>query len=426
MITRVEVDGFKSLRSFALDLEPLTAVVGANGTGKSNLFDALRLLSRLAGMTVSEAFKSERGHRRDQFSGTGEEAAHRMSFAAELLLMAPRAKALGHTRVRYEVELAREEQPSGVEILSVVRERVVPIRHADDAWGARHPQLAPFLHYGEDANVSEWLDETTSPFAQAHRVVLATRLLEGLAEQDRSALALPSLMAPAIVLAVGEELRSFQFLHLDPSKLRLPSERAAAANLEVDGSNLPTALAALSREARVQIRADLARHIPGFRAFEVVPVDDELRLEFEFTDGQRATGRVLSDGMLRLLAIYTLLRAARPGTTIALEEPENGIHPGLLRDLVEDFAEAATPDGEPPVQVLLNSQSPAVVAAFQGRLDSLAIADLVRRGGGPRTTRMRHVWRPGDPEDRGATTFSRKEVERILETARFVDEVAAE
>ena len=41
MITRIEIDGFKSFSDFALDLGPFHVIIGANGCGKSNLFDAL-------------------------------------------------------------------------------------------------------------------------------------------------------------------------------------------------------------------------------------------------------------------------------------------------------------------------------------------------------------------------------------------------
>jgi predicted ATPase len=70
MITRIEADGFKSLRGFAVDVEPLTAIVGVNGRGKSNVFDALRLISRLPAMSVLDALGEGRGTRRDQFSRT--------------------------------------------------------------------------------------------------------------------------------------------------------------------------------------------------------------------------------------------------------------------------------------------------------------------------------------------------------------------
>lgn len=40
MLTRIEIDGFKTFQDFAIDLLPFTVVLGSNAAGKSNLFDA--------------------------------------------------------------------------------------------------------------------------------------------------------------------------------------------------------------------------------------------------------------------------------------------------------------------------------------------------------------------------------------------------
>ena len=47
MLTRIEIDGFKSFEDLDVSLEPFTAIVGTNAAGKSNLFDAIQLLSAL-------------------------------------------------------------------------------------------------------------------------------------------------------------------------------------------------------------------------------------------------------------------------------------------------------------------------------------------------------------------------------------------
>ena len=61
MITRIELDGFKTFQDFKLELAPFQVIVGPNGAGKSNLFDALRLLSRLADVDLRSAFQALRG-----------------------------------------------------------------------------------------------------------------------------------------------------------------------------------------------------------------------------------------------------------------------------------------------------------------------------------------------------------------------------
>ncbi|WP_438024269.1 AAA family ATPase [Sorangium sp. So ce233] len=384
MITRIEVDGFKSLRGFTLDLEPLTAIVGANGAGKSNLLDALHLLSRLAQTSATEALKGGRGAIRDQFSRLRDGAAGRIRIGVEMLLGADRDASQDQlaTRYWYTAEIERVTLSSGIEDITVEEHSDVidgPVE--PDTWMARHPALASC---GDPARKS----------------------------QDRA----------LKLRRIEHELSAIRVIHFEPSRLRLPSERAAGAALAEDGSNLPTALAALAPAARAQIRADLAELIPGFRSFEVVPMDEELRLEVEFTDGARVPARVLSDGTLRLIALLTVLRGSPSGALIAVEEPENGIYPGRLRALIDRLVEATTPKGDVlPPQVLLTSHSPAILAALHGRPESLVFADLVRRGDDLRSTRMRHV-RAGDGPERDPSTVSRREIERILDAARPEDE----
>lgn len=60
MITRIKIDGFKSLLNAELYLGPFTCIVGANAVGKSNFFDAIIFLSHLADKTILEAAKSIR------------------------------------------------------------------------------------------------------------------------------------------------------------------------------------------------------------------------------------------------------------------------------------------------------------------------------------------------------------------------------
>ena len=62
MIRRVKIEGYKSLRSVEVGLKPLTIIFGPNAAGKSNLFDALALLSRMVTeRTLREAFEGHRG-----------------------------------------------------------------------------------------------------------------------------------------------------------------------------------------------------------------------------------------------------------------------------------------------------------------------------------------------------------------------------
>ena len=60
MITRIKINGFKSLLDTELYLGPFTCIAGANAAGKSNFFDALMFFAHLADKTILEAAKSIR------------------------------------------------------------------------------------------------------------------------------------------------------------------------------------------------------------------------------------------------------------------------------------------------------------------------------------------------------------------------------
>ncbi len=60
MLTRLKVNGFKNLVDVDVSFGPFTCIAGANGAGKSNLFDAITFLSALAEMPLMEAALSVR------------------------------------------------------------------------------------------------------------------------------------------------------------------------------------------------------------------------------------------------------------------------------------------------------------------------------------------------------------------------------
>lgn len=48
MLTQLAIAGYRSIRDLALGLRSLNVITGANGSGKSSLYRALRLLSETA------------------------------------------------------------------------------------------------------------------------------------------------------------------------------------------------------------------------------------------------------------------------------------------------------------------------------------------------------------------------------------------
>lgn len=439
MITRIEIDGFKSFLGFAVDLGPCSALIGPNGAGKSNLLDALSLLARLAESNLATALGEGRGRIREQFARWQEEPTTTlekgygplasMTLAIEVLLLrskvrvGPREVPLQATRLRYEVDIDLELLANKRQRLTVRREMLRSMTSSEDTWLASHPSFAPLARHGDGRPFAEFeqgdltINDPSAPeFSMtdvAIQFVPESAFLSDLDSQARS----PHLRA------VAEELRNVRVLHLEARRLREPSERGAPAGLLADGSNLAATLAAQSPAVIAQIRADLASLVPGVRTFDVVAEGDALVVEIESSDGQRLSSRVLSDGTLRILALSTLLRAGVPGALVAIEEPENGLHAARVRTLVERIVEATAPpvssDAEAvaagATQVLITSHSPVVLAALMGHPECILALDWVRLGSASRRTRVRRVAPPGVIERE--RYISPTELRRILETA---------
>lgn len=400
MITRLEVDGFKSLRGFAIDLAPFTALVGPNSAGKSNILEALALVAHLAAEPIEAAFKHGRGRAIDQFTLEKGEPVREIRLAVELLLPVGTPFGEGVTdRLRYELTIARERRASGADRLRIEHERLTTL--------------------GREIG---WAPSRTTETSTA------------LAAARNGAPSEPS------TLAVASCLSEIGLLQLDTARLRDESERIGGAALAPDASNLPTVLAASSPRLLGEIRADLVSLVPGISTFDVVAEKDTFRIELELSGGDRLPARLVSDGTLRALALLTAIRAEPTPSIIAIEEPENGIYPGRLRallDLLRDASgmagtasretatrqlekeEGEAPEepvsvGSPP-QVIITSHSPVVLAAMRDAVDGLRFIDTVRRDG-HLITRARRIG-PCSPGDRGQHTIPLREVDALLSLA---------
>ena len=68
MIKRIKIEGYKSFKSLDLKLSPVSVIFGPNASGKSNLLDAIYLLSRMATCkTLGETFEGHRGRPLESF-----------------------------------------------------------------------------------------------------------------------------------------------------------------------------------------------------------------------------------------------------------------------------------------------------------------------------------------------------------------------
>jgi predicted ATPase len=166
-------------------------------------------------------------------------------------------------------------------------------------------------------------------------------------------------------------MQSWRFLQLEPSALRSPDDFRDSARFGPTGAHLPNALMRIGRHAEVANK--LAELIPGI--VDVAVDSDEARQQRTvhvcMNNGERFAASSLSDGTLRFLALAVLACDPLAHGLVCLEEPENGIHPERVPEilkLVHSLAdEAASEDETGPTslrQVIINTHSPLVVSAL--------------------------------------------------------------
>jgi predicted ATPase len=389
MLLRLHVKGFKNLRDVEVRFGPITCFVGHNGAGKSNLFDALHFLRLLADNEIPTAAARVRTPSsgsfgpRDLFWDASPERA--MSFEADMLVPGVVVDDFGRpatptaTFLRYEVAFRYSEVP--LPRLELTSESLTNLKLS-----AAKEQIG-FPHHPSFR---------TSVIGSARRggPLISTKTandgtVEVLLHQDggsrgrpipagrspRTVLGGTNAAEYPTVLAARREMASWHTLHLEPSAMRAPDPFGATPGVDEHGAHIAASLLRLTagdatpERALTEAANRLSTLVPEIESLRVDR--DEARQQLVLLArlrgcAQELSARSLSDGTLRFLALVTMQLDPTHSTVLCMEEPENGIHPSKVPDMIQllrDFSvDPELPAGgdNPLRQVILNTHSPDV------------------------------------------------------------------
>jgi len=449
MLTRLKVIGFKNLAEVDVRFGAFTCIAGANGVGKSNLFDAIRFLSDLADHTLIDAATSVRDEDsraieirrnigatditslfqkyKDESSGNTKHS-EEMHFEAEMVIPLSGVDDYGQqaeasaTFLRYTLKLAyrKDDNFSSLGGLEIVHEDLVRIKGSVPKSELISATSSPWYKSIVHGNKTVPLISTEND-GDKRIIKLHQDGKQGGSPVPRNAKTLPRTVLSSTnaaenqtALLARNEMRSWRLLQLEPSSLRRPDNFTSPTEIGEDGSHLAATLYHLAQTDAVkngngidskqrvskiygQIATKLSELIDDVYSVKVDRDEQRQTLTLQVTDKNKTSypARALSDGTLRFLALAVIELDPTAQGVICLEEPENGIHPAripAILKLLEAIAVDTTMEvgsDNPLRQVIINTHSPSVVGQVED--EDLLIAEI--KAGGVYFSCLPNTWR---------------------------------
>lgn len=379
----ITIKNFKSYQEATLPLAPLTLLIGANASGKSNAIEAFRFLSWVAGgerlstlkNRVNDSDKIIRGtindlvfSKKNKFSFS---FSHRKNTSFDMVfsisentlnLIAEFFQFEENTLFFYRRKLLDNELVTNIDLEKLVRLDSLLVGHENFL-------LQQYSNSGYALNIKE------DDFSVLSTQVEHNLFWQQLEELNFSLFKTFKLENSFIKKTLSESF----FFDFVPTQIR--SESLSEKELRQNGQNLAGVLHYLCEKGEHASHnktklLNLIKSLPEQNIIDIkFYINHRDRVEFALIENFGDTPKefpmdLLSDGTLKVLAIATALLSVPIGSTLVIEEIDNSIHPSRANDILSLMRQYAE---ERDVKLLLSTHNPALMDAIPDE----ALADVV-------------------------------------------------
>jgi len=373
MITGFAISNFKSLAHIPekeddrLPFGPLNAFIGPNGCGKSSLLQAIDFLRAFFRSSVEVYLQERDWDYRDLPNLRQTSKTIRWEVTADL---DANEHGQGEGQYQYRVELQpRKHLGIGVETL---------------VWNPPGgPREEILVRRGRKCELK---NRVTGQVEQFQIISLPASVMSRWELRDRAKYSEAMRFREWV-----EQFRSY--LIWDPKVLRNP-DRGRHDEIGQSGEHLASVLGHLKDKNREGFDKLVKRLRHLFPTLSDISVSGggwgwrTIRLHEGNGRSVVFNSHQMSDGVLRLLAVTSLLYLDHNPTVLTFEEPENGVHPQLIREVVQILRELTQRKPPNRCQVFMTTHSPYVLDEFYDHPEQVYCMDRPQPQSGASIVRL--------------------------------------
>ncbi len=347
MISRIQIENFKSIRKADVKLGKLNVFFGLNASGKSNFFEVFRILQGIGlDYTVDEIFNG-----REASNERPEWRRIRGGSARALFNNSEETEKTIRLNFDFQENEKSFQYSSAIDLVnSVFSEEKIRIDNEltfHSTWRKLTHELT--LHWPKNNFTST---QNEKPLKSSLTSFIDDSFVKN-NEHFASYYMLPT------ALFVNQSVYDFGV-----ETLKSASNRTTASRLGERGENLSALLNELqpSKEAILSWLNELVED-SGKKYFSDIEIETfgESNTLFRLIEGgKKVYGESCSDGTLRFIALVTAMFQPNKPERIFIEDPETGLHPSRLRTLVNLFQSST--EWENNTLLFISTHSPTFLA----------------------------------------------------------------